>query len=90
MPVSRKLVIVESPAKAHAIEKFLGRNYKVEASQGHVRDLPKSRIGISPDDSFRMDYITIHGKGDLLAKLRKEAKGAKDIYLGCQTKYAAA
>ena len=81
MPVSRKLVIVESPAKAHAIEKFLGRNYKVEASQGHVRDLPKSRIGISPDDSFRMDYITIHGKGDLLAKLRKEAKGAKDIYL---------
>ena len=81
MPVSRKLVIVESPAKAHAIEKFLGRNYKVEASQGHVRDLPKSRIGISPDDNFRMDYITIHGKGDLLAKLRKEAKGAKDIYL---------
>lgn len=81
MPVSRKLVIVESPAKAHSIEKFLGRNYKVEASQGHVRDLPKSRIGISPDDSFRMDYITIHGKGDLLAKLRKEAKGAKDIYL---------
>lgn len=81
MPVSRKLVIVESPAKAHAIEKFLGRNYKVEASQGHVRDLPKSRIGISPDDSFRMDYITIHGKGDLLAKLRKEAKSAKDIYL---------
>ena len=81
MPVSRKLVIVESPAKAHAIEKFLGRNYKVEASQGHVRDLPKSRIGISPEDNFRMDYITIHGKGDLLAKLRKEAKGAKDIYL---------
>ena len=81
MPVSRKLVIVESPAKAHAIEKFLGRNYKVEASQGHVRDLPKSRIGISPEDSFRMDYITIHGKGDLLAKLRKEAKNAKDIYL---------
>lgn len=81
MPVSRKLVIVESPAKAHAIEKFLGRGYKVEASQGHVRDLPKSRIGISPEESFRMDYITIHGKGDLLAKLRKEAKGAKDIYL---------
>ena len=81
MPVSRKLVIVESPAKAHSIEKFLGRNYKVEASQGHVRDLPKSRIGISPEDNFRMDYITIHGKGDLLAKLRKEAKGAKDIYL---------
>ena len=74
MPVSRKLVIVESPAKAHSIEKFLGRNYKVEASQGHVRDLPKSRIGISPEDNFRMDYITIHGKGDLLAGLRKEVK----------------
>ncbi len=81
MTASRKLVIVESPAKAHTIEKFLGRGYKVEASQGHVRDLPKSRIGISPEDDFRMDYITIHGKGDLLARLRKEAKGAKDIYL---------
>ncbi len=78
---SRKLIIVESPAKAHAIEKFLGRSYKVEASQGHVRDLPKSRIGISPEEHFRMDYITIHGKGELLAKLRKEAKGAKEIYL---------
>ncbi len=81
MSVSRKLVIVESPAKAHAIEKFLGRSYKVEASQGHVRDLPKSRIGISPENDFQMDYITIHGKGDLLAKLRKEAKTAKDIFL---------
>ncbi|NLC32890.1 MAG: type I DNA topoisomerase, partial [Clostridiales bacterium] len=81
MAVSRKLVIVESPAKAHAIEKFLGKTFKVEASQGHVRDLPKSRIGITPEENFRMDYITIHGKGELMAKLRKEAKNAKDIYL---------
>ena len=72
MSQARKLVIVESPAKAHAIEKFLGRTYKVEASQGHVRDLPKSRIGIDPDNDFQMDYITIHGKGDILAKLRKQ------------------
>ena len=81
MAVSRKLVIVESPAKAHAIEKFLGKTFKVEASQGHVRDLPKSRIGITPEEDFKMDYITIHGKGELMAKLRKEAKNAKDIYL---------
>ena len=81
MSQARKLVIVESPAKAHAIEKFLGRTYKVEASQGHVRDLPKSRIGIDPDNDFQMDYITIHGKGDILAKLRKQVKTAKDIYL---------
>lgn len=80
MPVSHKLVIVESPAKAHAIEKFLGKTFKVVASQGHVRDLPKSRIGITPEEDFKMDYITIHGKGELMAKLRKEAKSAKEIY----------
>ncbi|MHC1786268.1 MAG: type I DNA topoisomerase [Christensenellales bacterium] len=81
MPVKQKLVIVESPAKAHTIEKFLGRGYKVEASQGHVRDLPKSRIGIDTDNDYAMSYITIHGKGDILAKLRKEAKASDEVYL---------
>ncbi len=77
----KNLVIVESPAKARAIGKFLGRTYKVEASQGHVRDLPKSQIGVDVDNDFEMKYITIHGRGDILAKLRKEAKSAKKIYL---------
>ena len=81
MPVKNKLVIVESPAKAHTIEKFLGRGYKVEATQGHVRDLPKSRLGIDTDDDYAMSYITIHGKGDILAKLRKEAKAADSVFL---------
>lgn len=80
MAPRKKLVIVESPAKAQALSKFLGRTYKVEASQGHVRDLPKSRIGIDPENDFDMSYITIHGKGDILAKLRKDAKTASDIY----------
>jgi len=79
--VKNKLVIVESPAKAHTIEKFLGRGYKVEATQGHVRDLPKSRLGIDTNDDFAMSYITIHGKGDILAKLRKEAKAADSVFL---------
>lgn len=81
MPVKNILVIVESPAKAHTIEKFLGKGYKVEATQGHVRDLPKSRLGIDTDDDYAMSYITIHGKGDILAKLRKEAKAADSVFL---------
>lgn len=81
MAVKNKLVIVESPAKAHTIEKFLGRGYKVEATQGHVRDLPKSRLGIDTDDDYTMSYITIHGKGDILARLRKEAKAADSVFL---------
>ena len=81
MAVNKKLIIVESPAKAHTIEKFLGRNYKVEASNGHVRDLPKSRLGIDPEQDFRMDYITIHGKGDVLKRLRKEVKSASEVFL---------
>ena len=81
MPAKSKLVIVESPAKAHTLAKFLGRGYKVEASQGHVRDLPKSRMGIHPEQDFAMDYITIHGKGDILAKLRKQARASSDVLL---------
>lgn len=76
-----KLVIVESPAKAKTIGKFLGRNYKVEASQGHIRDLPKSQIGVDVDHGFEPKYITIRGRGDILTRIRKEAKNASKIYL---------
>lgn len=76
-----KLVIVESPAKARTIAKFLGRSYKVEASQGHVRDLPKSQIGVDVENDFEPHYITIRGRGDILDRIRKEAKGATKVYL---------
>ena len=77
----QKLIIVESPAKARTISKFLGKGYKVEASQGHVRDLPKSQIGVDVDDDFALKYITIRGRGDILTRIRKEAKNASQIYL---------
>ena len=76
-----KLVIVESPAKAKTISKFLGRGYHVEASHGHVRDLPKSQIGVDVESGFTPKYITIRGRGDILEKIRKEARGASKIYL---------
>ncbi|HHX59573.1 MAG TPA: type I DNA topoisomerase [Epulopiscium sp.] len=76
-----KLVIVESAAKVNTIKKFLGRGYKVEASLGHVRDLPKSQLGVNIEEDFEPKYITIRGKGELLAKLRKQAKTASKIYL---------
>lgn len=76
----KKLVIVESPAKAKAISRYLGKGYTVEASQGHVCDLPKSQLGVDPERDFDMKYITIRGRGDILAKIRKEAKNAKDIF----------
>lgn len=79
--MAKYLVIVESPAKVKTIKKFLGPNYEVMASMGHVRDLPKSQIGVSPDNDFEPKYITIRGKGDLIASLRKEAKKAEKIYL---------
>ena len=72
--MANKLVIVESPAKAKTIGKFLGRGYKVEASQGHVRDLPKSQIGVDVDNNFEPKYITIRGRGEILGKIRKEAR----------------
>ena len=75
------LVIVESPAKAKTIKKFLGSNYEVLASNGHVRDLPKSKLGFDAENGFEPKYITIRGKGDLLAKLRKEVKKADKVYL---------
>ena len=76
-----KLVIVESPAKAKTIEKFLGKGYKVEASQGHVRDLPKSQLGVDAGHDFDMKYITIRGRGKILARIKKEAKNASRIFL---------
>ena len=76
-----KLIIVESPAKARAISRFLGNSYKVEASQGHVCDLPKSQIGVDIENDFEPKYITIRGRGDILAKIRKEAKNASKVYL---------
>ena len=75
------LVIVESPAKAATIGKFLGNNYKIEASMGHVRDMPKSQMGIDFEHDFEPKYITIRGNGELLGKLRKDAKAADKVYL---------
>lgn len=75
------LVIVESPGKVKSIGKFLGKGYKVEASVGHVRDLPKSQMGVDIENNFEPKYITIRGKGDVISKLKKEAKAAKKVYL---------
>jgi len=80
MPTNKKLIIVESPAKAKTISRYLGKGYKVEASQGHICDLPKSQLGVDPDNDFEMKYITIRGRGEILARIRKEAKGADEIY----------
>ena len=79
--MAKYLVIVESPAKVKTIKKFLGANYEVMASNGHVRDFPKSQFGIDVDHDYEPKYITIRGKGEILAKLRKEAKKADKVYL---------
>lgn len=79
--MAKYLVIVESPAKVKTIKKFLGPNYEVAASNGHVRDLPKSQLGIDVEHDYEPKYITIRGKGDILANLRKEVKKAEKIYL---------
>ena len=79
--MAKYLVIVESPAKVKTIKKFLGKNYEVAASNGHVRDLPKSQLGIDVEHDFEPKYITIRGKGDILANLRKEVKKADKVYL---------
>ena len=79
--MAKYLVIVESPAKVKTIQKFLGKNYEVAASNGHVRDFPKSQWGIDVEHDFEPKYITIRGKGDILAKLRKEVKKADKVYL---------
>ena len=79
--MAKNLIIVESPAKSKTIKKFLGKNYEVVASNGHVRDMPKSQMGIDFNNDFEPKYITIRGKGELLAKLRKEVKKADHVYL---------
>lgn len=79
--MSKYLVIVESPAKVKTIKKFLGKNYEVDASNGHVRDMPKSQLGFDVENDYEPKYITIRGKGDILSKLRKEVKKADKVYL---------
>ncbi|GMA99775.1 type I DNA topoisomerase [Pelosinus sp. IPA-1] len=79
--MSKALVIVESPAKAKTIEKFLGKNYTVKASMGHLRDLPKSQFGVDVDNNFEPKYINIRGKGDLIKSLKSAAKAADTVYL---------
>ena len=79
--MAKNLIIVESPAKSKTIKKFLGSNYTVVASNGHVRDLPKSQMGVDFEHDYEPKYITIRGKGDILSKLRKEVKKADKIYL---------
>lgn len=75
--MAKNLVIVESPTKVKTIKKFLGKNYEVMASGGHVRDMPKSQLGFDAANNFEPKYITIRGKGELLAALRKEVKKAR-------------
>ena len=79
--MAKNLLIVESPSKAKTIKKFLGANYEVLASNGHVRDIPKSQMGIDVENDYEPKYITIRGKGDILAKLRREVKKAEKVYL---------
>jgi len=79
--MSKYLVIVESPAKAKTIKKFLGKNYKIKASMGHIRDLPKSTLGVDIKNNFEPKYINIRGKGNLISELKKEAKEADKIFL---------
>lgn len=76
-----KLIIVESPAKANTIKKFLGGSTKVVASMGHIRDLPKSKLGVNIENNFEPEYINIRGKGDLIKSLKKDAKAAKKVFL---------
>ncbi len=79
--MSDKLIIVESPAKANTIKKFIGGNTKVVASMGHIRDLPKSKLGVNIENNFEPEYINIRGKGDLIKSLKKDAKNSKIVYL---------
>ena len=79
--MAKNLVIVESPTKAKTIKKMLGSNYKVMASVGHVRDLPKSKIGIDIDKDFEPQYINIRGKGEIIKELKSEAKKATNVLL---------
>ena len=79
--MSNNLIIVESPAKVKTISKFLGKSYTIDATMGHLIDMPKSSLGVDVENDYEPKYITIRGKGDLLSKLKKEAKKADKIYL---------
>ncbi|MEL7568616.1 MAG: toprim domain-containing protein, partial [Dehalobacterium sp.] len=79
--MSKTLVIVESPTKAKSIGKFLGRNFTVKSSMGHIRDLPKSQLGVDVENDFQPKYITIRGKGDTLKELKESAKKADKVLL---------
>ena len=79
--VKQNLVIVESPTKAKTIERYLGKNFKVVASKGHLRDLPKSKMGVDIENKYEPHYISIRGKGDLIKSLKKEAAKADAVYL---------
>ena len=79
--MAKHLVIVESPAKARTLTKYLGRDYQVKASVGHVVDLPKSKLGVDVEKDFAPDYQIIHGKGKIITELRQAAKGKENIYL---------
>lgn len=79
--MGKNLVIVESPAKAKTIGKFLGKNYTVKASVGHIRDLPKSKLGVDVENDFEPQYITIRGKGSVVNELKKQAKKSDKVYL---------
>ena len=81
MASTNNLIIVESPAKVKTIKKFLGKQYTVDATMGHLIDMPKSSLGVDVEHDYEPKYITIRGKGELLAKLKKEAKKADRIYL---------
>ena len=83
------LLIVESPAKAKTIKKYLGRSYTVLASMGHLRDLPKSQLGIDTENNFEPKYITIRGKGELTSELKKAAKNSKNIFIATDRRYSA-
>ena len=79
--MTTSLVIVESPTKSKTIEKFLGKNFSVVASMGHLRDLPKSKLGVDIEHGFEPEYINIRGKGDLIKALKKDAQKADKVYL---------
>ena len=79
--MSTNLVIVESPAKAKTINKYLGRNYKVEATVGHIRNLPKTKLGVDIENNFKPNYLNIRGKGDLIKKIKSLVSKSKDIYI---------
>ncbi|PIW69391.1 MAG: DNA topoisomerase I, partial [Ignavibacteriales bacterium CG12_big_fil_rev_8_21_14_0_65_30_8] len=79
--MSTNLVIVESPAKAKTINKYLGRNYKVEATIGHIRNLPKTKLGVDIEDNFKPTYLNIRGKGDLIKKIKSLVSKSKNIFI---------